>query len=75
MTQEGQEQEAVFKMFGLVQIIMPLHARKVYYKPWLQHTRGSDGERSPKNFSCDKKNRVLDMGGNAVKKKQSPHFS
>ena len=26
---------------------MPLHARKAYPKPWLQHTRGSDGERSP----------------------------
>ena len=33
---------------------MPLHARKPYPKPWLQHTRGSDGERSPKNFSSEK---------------------
>ena len=42
-------------MFGLVQIIMPLHARKPYPKPWLQHTRGSDRERSPKNVSSEKK--------------------
>ena len=31
-------------MFGLVHIIMPLHARKPYPKPWLQHARGSGGE-------------------------------
>ena len=27
---------------------MPQDARKPYPKPWLQHIRGSDGERSPK---------------------------
>ena len=43
------------KTFSLVHIIMPLHARKPYHKPWLQHTRGSDGERSPIIFSSEKK--------------------
>jgi hypothetical protein len=75
VTQEGQEQEAVFKMFGLVQIIMPLHARKVYYKPWLQQKRGSNGERSPKKFSSDKKKKSHRKGGKCCEKKQSPHFS
>ena len=42
-------------MFGLVQIIIPLHARKPYLKPWLQQTRGSDRERSPTIFSSEKK--------------------
>ena len=64
----------VFKMFGLVQIIMPLHARKPYPKPWLQHTRGSDRERSPK-ISALKKNRVPDMEGKCRQKKpESPLF-
>ena len=45
----------VIKMFGLVHIVMPLHARKPYPKPWLQHIRGSDGERSLKIFSSEKK--------------------
>ena len=48
----------VLKMFGLVHIIMPLHARKSYPKPWLQHTRGSDGERSRK-ISAVKKTESL----------------
>ena len=60
-------------MFRLLHIIMPLHARKQYPKPWLQHTRGSDGERSPKIFSSEK-NKVPDMGGNAVKKIRVPTF-
>ena len=60
-------------MFGLLQSIMPLHARKQYPKPWLQQTRGSDIERSPKIFSSEK-NRVPDMGGKCCEKKQSPHF-
>ena len=54
----------VLKMLGLVQIIMPLHTRKLYPNPWLQHTRGSDGERSPKMSQT--------WGENAVEKKQSP---
>ena len=57
--------EPVFKMFGLVQIIMPLHTRKPYPKPWLQHTRGSDTERSLKIFSSGK-NRVYKKWGLCV---------
>ena len=61
-------------MFGLLQSIMPLHARKQYPKPWLQQTRGSDIERSPKIFSSEK-NRVPDMGGKCCEKKtESPLF-
>ena len=56
----------VLKMFGLVHIIMPLHARKPYPKPWLQHTRGSDGERSPKIFSSEKKTESQTWGENTV---------
>ena len=41
------------------------NARKPYPKPWLQHIRGSDGERSLK-ISALKKNRVPGMEGNAV---------
>ena len=59
--------EKVFKMFGLVQIIMLLHARKPYPKPWLQHTRGSERERSPKILTQT-------LGGNAVKKTECPLF-
>ena len=47
---------------------MPLHARTPYPKPWLQHTRGSEGERSPQIFSSEKKQRTR-HGGEMLWKK------
>ena len=62
-------------MFGLVRIIMPLHARTPYPKPWLQHTRGSKGERSPQIFSSEKKQRPRHGGEMLWKKQRCSHFS
>ena len=59
---------AVFKKFDPVQIIKPYDARKPYPKPWLQHIRGSDGERSPKTSALKKNTESQTWGGNVVKK-------
>ena len=51
---------------------MPINARKPYPKPWLQHTRGSDGERSPKISALKKKQSPRHGGEILWDKKESP---